>query len=501
MSTQAYPSRAWPELFERLPPLSLGLSVSRAFSSFTYLIFLLLLYPSHTRAAKAEVNPENGRPQHVIKKSDHSLLAPVLRSHATEYAMIELGLARIGRLLQHTNLPWRAIHVAGTNGKGSVCAYISAMLHAGNISCGRFNSPHLIDRWDCITINEKTVDERVFRKAEAEIRARDRREGVEASEFELLTATAFEIFANEKVKIGVVEVGMGGRLDATNILENPLVTVITRIGIDHQAFLGNTLDEIAAEKAGIMKPGVPCVIDGTNLPVHKVFEEKAALVEAGPIIQISPSTRGVDDELWKAVPMSGFELHQQVNLRLAYQAVKQALVRLHSSVEPSQLLPAIKKASWPGRLQNLSIRHMTGRTEDILLDGAHNPQSAEVLGLYVNGKLRQKMIPVTWIIAMSKGKDMERVLPCLIQPGDNVVAVEFGPVDGMPWVQPAAAKDVLDTAHSIGALACRLENPANVDNALRQANAIARGGPLVIAGSLYLVSDVLRLMRRSGMSS
>ena len=415
--------------------------------------------------------------------------------------MIELGLARIGRLLQHTHWPWRAIHVAGTNGKGSVCAYISAMLHAGNISCGRFTSPHLIDRWDCITVNERTVDESVFRKAEAEIKARDITERVGASEFELLTATAFEIFASEKVEIGVVEVGMGGRLDATNILQDPMVTVVTRIGIDHEAFLGNTLEEIAAEKAGIMKPGVPCVIDGTNLPVLKIFERKAAVVEAGPIILISPSLSTADDELWKAFPMGEFELHQQVNLRLAYEAVKQALVRLHSSVKPSQLLAAIKKVSWPGRLQNLSIRHMTGRTDDILLDGAHNPQSAEVLGLYVNGKLRQRTVPVTWVIAMSKGKDIQQILLFLIQAGDNVVAVEFGPVDGMPWVQPAAAKDVLDSAHSIGALTYRLEKPDDIEDALRQASGIARGGPLVIAGSLYLISDVLRLMRQSGVSS
>lgn len=410
--------------------------------------------------------------------------------------MIELGLARIGRLLQHTNLPWRAIHIAGTNGKGSVCVYVSAMLHAGNISCGRFNSPHLIDRWDCITINEKTVDESVFRTAEAEIKTRDRRGGVGASEFELLTATAFEIFASEKVDIGVVEVGMGGRLDATNILEDPLVTVITRIGIDHQAYLGNTLEEIAAEKAGIMKPGVPCVVDGTNVAVLKVFEKKAVAVEAGPIIQVSPGTRSMDDEIWKAFQMRDFEPHQQVNLHLAYEAVKQALGRVHSSIKPSELLPAIKKASWPGRLQKLSIRRITGRPEDILLDGAHNPQSAEVLGFYVNGKLRQKTLPVTWIIAVSKGKDSDQILQFLVEAGDTVVAVEFGPVDGMPWVQPAAAKDVLDSAHSLGALACRLENPANIEDALQRASAIARGGPLVIAGSLYLVSDILRLMRR-----
>src|SRR3954452_20560198 len=126
--------------------------------------------------------------------------------------MIELGLSRISRLVQQSAFTWKAIHVAGTNGKGSITSYVSGLLTAAGIRCGQFTSPHLIDRWDCITINEQVVRESLFKRIENQVRQRDRRLGVEASEFELLTATAFEIFNHEQVEIGVVEVGMGGRL-------------------------------------------------------------------------------------------------------------------------------------------------------------------------------------------------------------------------------------------------------------------------------------------------
>ena len=121
--------------------------------------------------------------------------------------MIELGLGRISRLLRHTSQPWSAIHVAGTNGKGTICAYLSAMLHASGVRSGRFTSPHLIDRWDCITINEQAVQESVFQEAEDLVLKRNQIEEIGASKFELLTATAFEVLAQEKIEMGVIAAG------------------------------------------------------------------------------------------------------------------------------------------------------------------------------------------------------------------------------------------------------------------------------------------------------
>lgn len=411
--------------------------------------------------------------------------------------MIELGLERISRLLQNTILPWRAIHVAGTNGKGSVCAYTSAMLMAGQIRCGRFTSPHLIDRWDCITIDEQPVNENVFREVEASVQARDKGEGIGASEFELLTATAFEIFAREKVEIGVVEVGMGGRHDATNVLGHPLVTVITKIGKDHESFLGNSLEEIADHKAGIMKEMVPCIIDATNTSqILRVLEKNAKRIKAGPLFCVSNDVHDSTAWIWKLLSKDKFEVHQQINICLAVQAVKSALERTHSSLEIAPLLQAIPKTQWPGRLQFLSIKEVTDRELDILLDGAHNAQSAEVLRSYVDAKLRGDG-PVTWVLAFSKGKNLSELLFLLVRAGDNIIASGFGPVDGMPWVQSVDVKEILAAAEALGIPPIQAHTATDTRHALRQATQISNNGPVVVAGSLYQVSDVLRLLRTS----
>jgi dihydrofolate synthase len=381
--------------------------------------------------------------------------------------------------------------VAGTNGKGTICAYLSAMLHASGVRCGRFTSPHLIDRWDCITINEQTVQESQFLDAEDAVKYRDKAESIGASEFELLTATAFEIFAREKVEMGVIEVGLGGRLDATNILENKAVTIISKIGLDHQSFLGNTIEVIAHQKAGIMRPGIPCVFDKSNLPsVRKVIEDYAK--EIGTDVVLSSTESAFLDELVEA----DFEPHQWENLACAYTAFHLAYTKSNSPLH--RLLPAIQNLQWPGRLQVTDIRSLTGRQETVLLDGAHNAQSAEVLGAYVDRKLRSTPSRVTWVFAASGGKELEGLLKPLLRQGDCISAVEFGPVDGMPWVKATNSQDILDAAAAIG-LDQSLQYNAGSDlsAALRWASETAAGGPLVIAGSLYLVSDVSRLLRKA----
>lgn len=402
--------------------------------------------------------------------------------------MIELGLARIGRLLRHTPQPWKAVHVAGTNGKGSICAYLSSMLHASGVRCGQFNSPHLIDRWDCIRINEQAVQESVFQDAEKLVRERDQAEEIRATQFELLTATAFEVFAREKIETGVIEVGLGGRIDATNAMSNKAVTVISKIGLDHQSFLGNTIQEIAKEKAGIMRPGVPCVLDRSNPPeVRDVVEEYAR--EIGTDVILSSIEPSLLDEL----SQSNFPTHQWENLACAYTAFRLAYTKAETSQH--RLATAIRNVSWPGRLQTVDIRSLTGRRETVLLDGAHNTQAAEVLGSYVNERLR-KASKTTWVLAASQGKELEGILKSLLRPGDCVTAVQFGPVDGMPWVGAMAPEDILAAVSAAGIDPNLLHNSGtDISGALRWAATVAEGGPLVIAGSLYLVSDVLRLLR------
>lgn len=403
--------------------------------------------------------------------------------------MIELGLQRIAGLLKYTPQSWKAIHVAGTNGKGTICAYLSAMLRESGVRVGRFTSPHLIDRWDGITINDQTVRESVFKRAEDLVMERNHKESIGATEFEILTATAFEVFAQEKIEMGVIEVGLGGRLDSTNTIENKVITVISKIGLDHQSWLGNTIEEIAREKAGIMRPGVPCVLDESNPPaVRKVVEDYAKEIGTDVILSSTESSflDGLSEE--------DFEPHQWQNLACAYTAFHFAYAKPESPLH--RLLPAIQNLQWAGRLQTLDIRSVTGRRELVLLDGAHNPQSAEVLGSYVDSKLRKGASKVTWVIAASKGKELEGILKPLLHSGDCVAAVKFVPADRMPWTAAMATQDILAAAAACDIDTTQLhDSDSDLSGALRWAATVSAGGPMVIAGSLYLVSDVLRLLR------
>ncbi|TKX25389.1 dihydrofolate synthetase-like protein [Elsinoe australis] len=456
--------------------------------------------------------------------------------------MIELGLVRIHKLLAHTPLPWRAIHVAGTNGKGSVCAYVSAILshynksdlihHTGHkpLVHARFTSPHLVDRWDCITIDERTIPKSVFDEVEAQVKQRNESQGIGASEFEVLTATAFEIFTRSKVDIGVVEVGMGGRLDSTNVIGQipsdedlqgwlrdiqayrppPLVTAITSIGLDHQKFLGSSITDIAAEKAGILKSGVPVVASRQDdKQVEKVIEEKAKSLQAGELTFVSNLTTfrdvwvqngqtvnsAVDDSIIQSRWPNG-----AISVQLVWKALAQ-LGRLIDAPQPL-LFQTLKKfcqipgrTRWEGRLETIDVSSVAGSDSTALLDGAHNAQSAYMLRKHLDGQDESK--PTNWVVAASQGKDVQGMLRILLRPGDNVFAVEFGAVDGMPWVKPQESLDIVSNASALQSGQHQAYG-RDIVGALKNASEDGRQHErrVVIAGSLYLVGDVLRLLRQ-----
>lgn len=454
--------------------------------------------------------------------------------------MIELGLQRISKLLANTPLPWQAIHVAGTNGKGSVCAYISEMLNAYNRSThrqkrghpiirhGRYTSPHVVDRWDCITSsNGNTVDvvkTGLFHETETKVLQRNQNMNIGASEFELLTATAFEIFAHMRLDVAVIETGMGGRLDATNILGQPifddngkqkdvdmayfrpapLVTAITKVGLDHQGFLGDTIEAIAGEKAGIFKPSVPSTWDRSNMEsVQDVLRSTADKMSSESFFLPTPGLTTQD------VPA-----HVKSNMNVAYASAHKALSVLgrtpkelsdsglqDASIESlySEMATAHRHVTFPGRLEWIDLSYMTARHTPALLDGAHNGQSAEVLGQEVD-KLRKSNISedVTWLVAASDTKDVKEILKPLLRKDDSVFSVEFGPVDGMPWVNPMNASAIITAAKDlIPSLRAAEAYGTDVQSAIQAAVKESGDGHLVIAGSLYLVGDVHRLLKLS----
>jgi folylpolyglutamate synthase len=369
------------------------------------------------------------------------------------------------------------------------------MLRAAGLRCGRFTSPHLLEPRDCIAIDDRTVSSTLFDRVLEDFHSKNRAENIKASSFELLTATAFEIFHRERVDIAVVEVGMGGRLDATNVLHHPCVTVISKIGLDHQDYLGNTLADIAREKAGIMKANVACVVDSTNdQEALDAIQSHAEQVRAEPLLRAPDQAPNF---IWELLPESAFEPHQQVNLSCAVTAVDLALTAIGSAVDVKTLLPAAQYVSWPGRLEVLSLGRIVERRETILLDGAHNAQSATVLASYVDRRLRQSGEPVTWVIAISQGKDVKKLLSILLRSGDQVAATEFPAVEGMPWVSPVPCRQICDSIDEAVEENAHVERACfkSVPDALAWAVHKSAGGPMVVAGSLYLVSEVHRRLR------
>ncbi|XP_014557016.1 hypothetical protein COCVIDRAFT_98438 [Bipolaris victoriae FI3] len=433
--------------------------------------------------------------------------------------MIQPGLGRISQLLRNAEFPWKSIHVAGTNGKGSICHYASHLIKRKKIKVGKFTSPHLVDRWDCITINNQPVNELLFRKVESHYQDLSQRDGIPASPFEILTATAFHIFNEEKIEIGVIEVGMGGREDATNILNNQAISVISKIDRDHQNFLGDTLEEIALHKAGILRSNVPYIINPRNEKnVQDVIDDYAKTIQAGPRFTHEPLD--LQKRLFNKHDWNTF-LHpllpvQRDNAVLAAIAARQAIESIGLEIRPFDIGRFLLKSRMSvnhGRMELISVPLIFGDHKDsqgpkILVDGAHNPNAAKLLKDYVRlvhskGKIPgdgfpgKNGWPVTWVLAMTEGKDAHEYLRILLQPGDTVVTTTFGPVDGMPSVKPMDPNQLLEIAKSVQPGVTGMAMPKQgALRALCAAKFISkRGRPVVLTGSLYLVGDFHREFR------
>lgn len=345
----------------------------------------------------------------------------------------------------------KVFHVSGTNGKGSVCTYVEAAL-SSRLKVGKYTSPHLITPNDTIRIGQKHINLPEYHDLAREVSSISEKYGIGATEFEIQTAVAFSAFKRHKVDVAVVEVGLGGLEDATNILQpsNVLCSAITKVGIDHEAFLGNTLSSVAKHKAGIIKARVPCVVDGTNDPdVLRVVSNHAQAVNA-PLFQTASDTQNF----------------VEANKLVA----RSALHRVYPHWDYAEIEARIDGAIWPGRLQWID--------ESTLLDGAHNQDSARELRKYVE-KLEKKT--VRWVVAFSK--PAEPILSILVRPQDELVATEFEAVEGMPWIAPQKTADVASVARNY---------TSNVSIEPKLSNLPEFDGLTVICGSLYLVGSYLR---------
>jgi dihydrofolate synthase / folylpolyglutamate synthase len=379
----------------------------------------------------------------------------------TQIIGVKLGLENIRRLLDRLGNPekeLRFIHVVGTNGKGSVCAMIDSILRQAGYRTGLFTSPHLVRFNERIQVNGFPIDDQSVVNGIERVRAQIQEEG-HPTFFEITTAVAFDYFRTCKVDIVILETGLGGRLDATNVV-NPLVSVVTSIDLDHQKWLGNSLSEIAFEKAGIIKPGVPVVSCGQLPEVRAVIEKVAK--ENGSLLEYiySPIEK---------VPVGLQGSHQRVNAALAVAALKGARLM----VSQGSVNTGLKNVKWPGRFQEVNDR--------IVLDGAHNASASRRLVQTWRERFGNERPSI--VFGGMRDKDLSLMASEL-----GSVAQQFFlvPVNSVRAASPLAMRDMLPP-QAIFTL-CN-----SVDEAL--ALTARMDSRILVTGSLFLVGQVLALLQ------
>ena len=357
----------------------------------------------------------------------------------------------------------RFIHVAGTNGKGSTCAMLESIYRAAGLRVGLFTSPHLVSFRERIQVNRRLISQGDVVRLVAELRAANREN--DATLFEFATVMALKYFAEQKCDLVIWETGLGGRLDATNIV-TPLASVITNIALDHQQWLGNTLEQIAAEKAGIIKPGVP-VITATEAPaalavIEKTAAEKQSLlthVLAPHASRLAPRASLLGD-------------HQRTNAALALATV--GVLQKQLPVSAENLRAGLAAVNWPGRLQLIERGG-----QNILLDGAHNAAGAETLRAALEKEFAGGR-PV-FIFGALADKDWPGICRTLAPLAAKVFTV---PVASERTAAAGELAKVFRAAHPAAAAVAAQDLAAAL-------NACKDEPFVVITGSLYLIGEAL----------
>jgi dihydrofolate synthase/folylpolyglutamate synthase len=428
---------------------------------------------------------------------------PIQYLFSLELFGIKFGLENIRAMaaaLGHPERAFHSVHVAGTNGKGSVTAMVDAALRAAGHRSARYTSPHLVDLTERFVIDDRPVGEEDLAHAVRTVRdtvrrLQDRGElDVHPTFFEVTTAAAFELFRRARVDVAVCEVGLGGRLDATNVLM-PMVTAITSIGFDHEQYLGSTLADIAAEKAGIIKRDIPVI-------VGDVPSEADAVIRAIARDRNAPVTAATDSRivLEEIDPASGGASH--VRLRTPsrdYGALTVGLAgrhQVHNAVVAVLMLEAIDAAGlpvpldavreglarvrWPGRLERIALRG--GR--EVLLDAAHNPSGAATLAAFLSESGSRRPL----VFAAMRDKDARGMLAALLPHASSVVMTRAS--------HPRSA-DPLELAELARTIAADVDVLVEPAPAAAIAAAWRQSPAIVVAGSIFLLGDVMKELPRA----
>jgi dihydrofolate synthase / folylpolyglutamate synthase len=432
--------------------------------------------------------------------ADHAISSdPAVQAQLDRLATLSpgadiLGLERITALLDRIGNPHRALppvfHVAGTNGKGSTCAYLRAALEAAGHTVHVYTSPHLVRFNERIRLAGTLIDDALLASLLAEVL--DAAGEIGPSFFEVTTAAAFLAFARTPADACIVEVGLGGRLDATNVIEHPLICGIAQLGLDHQQFLGDRIEQIAAEKAGIAKADVPLVTfhypAGQANEIGRVIREKGAPWLAKGGVWDSSVYRGrlhYKDEAGELeLPLPRLPgLHQASNAALAVAMLRH---QQHIVLPQTAYRAAMGWAEWPGRLQRLTdgpLAAILPEESDLWLDGGHNPAAARAVAEFFRARLTPGR-PFRMVLGMLSNKDLRGFLEPFAGSGVIVHAV---PVPGHAHHDSAA---IAAAADALGLVSHAAADP---ESAL---TAIAREGvaaTVLIGGSLYLAGSALAL--------
>ena len=407
---------------------------------------------------------------------------------------IKPGLERIQALMQalgNSERDYKIIHVTGTNGKGSVTTYISYALFTSGLRVGRFTSPHLESYTERIEINDVQISKDAFGELISRVRQGVEQiiaDGVEPpTQFEILTAAAFLFFKEQGVDYAVVEAGLGGLLDSTNIVK-PIVSVITNVTLDHQAYCGDTVEEIAKHKAGIIKEGVPIVTAAQGGPLGVI--EEAAKEKHAPLY-IFNRKFGIDSRsvvpggqimTISAVDMAPAMLfttmagvHQSVNLACALQAVR-LVMEQDDAISEETMREGFARATWAGRFE---IKKALDRT--FIFDGAHNAAGAESFNMTYQELFEDK--PKTIVMAILSDKDENGIIREVVKPKDTVIAVAAPtprteiPEQLVENVRQCVKQVVAQTEESVSDA---------LELALRSTQA---GDNIVVCGSLYILGE------------
>ncbi len=409
---------------------------------------------------------------------------------------IKLGLENIATLCLALGNPqnsFLSIHVAGTNGKGSVSAMLAEILREHGLKTGLYTSPHLVRVEERIRVNGRCIASKRFRELLTRLKSvidglmAEKKLVYHPTYFEVMTALAFLEFAERQVDVAVLEVGMGGRFDATNIVR-PLVSVITTIAMDHQQHLGSTLRRIAFEKAGIIKPAVPvvCGVRGGEAlrEIRRVARERnAPLIEAlGP--DRSLAAQKTDGRFRFAYSGKAGRYaftpglagrHQGANAAVAI-AVTEVLSTYWRTFDKVKVLEGIREARWEGRLETVKRRPL------VLLDGAHNIEGVSALAAHVKDVIGRRVILV---FGAMKDKDLRAMTRILFPIASMVVLTR------VPYKRSANPEDLLAAAPPFKG---RVLLEPDTRKAVELALAESRGKtPVAIAGSLFLIGEVKRL--------